>query len=692
MFKASSKRVAAFVLGTAISFAVSQSMFAQQPASHARPTKRNAVIFIADGLRHGSVNPTDAPTLLKLRKLGVHFVNSHGIFPTFTTANASVMATGHYLGDTGDFSNTIYAGYSIFNTGNFAKTPGTLTPFIENDQILADLDDHFNGNYLNEETILSLARQHGYNTASVGKLGPTAIFDVSQLQPSNKQFPVPFTVFIDDATGSAAGIPLPSPIITALTTAGLPTVAPNRTNGASATSQQSNGFSGNNTTPGTLAANLTQQQYFADALTKAILPTFVQNGQPFVVVFWSRDPDGTQHNQGDSLNTLTPGINGPTSKAAVKNADTNLKQILDFITANPSLAANTDIFVTADHGFSTISHHEVDASGTNFVNDYASTFTYKDATGRQEVNTGFTPPGFVAIDLAHQFGLPLFDPDNQITASDGVTKVYEPVDPTIPQQAATVRQRPGSGDGLIGGTGTIPPAGSTTDAKIVVAANGGSDLIYVPDHDAQTVQAIVAFLRTQNYTGGLFVDDAYGPIPGVLPLSSIGLKGDTPLPTPAVAINFKNFALDPKDPNQTRVELADSGLQEGQGMHGSFSRADTFNNMAAFGPDFKQGYTDYAPVSNGDITPTLARILGFDLPSSGELQGRVLREALVGGPEPHDVESRIKKSHKADGVRTVLVFQRYGGVRYYDSACLVSSLPHQWDNDDDEDGGFNPCQ
>jgi hypothetical protein len=169
------------------------------------------------------------------------------------------------------------------------------------------------------------------------------------------------------------------------------------------------------------------------------------------------------------------------------------------------------------------------------------------------------------------------------------------------------------------------------------------------------------------------------------------LKGDTSLPTPAVVINFKNFALDPTDPNHTRVEIADTGLQEGQGMHGSFSRGDTYNNMAAFGPDFKQGFTDYAPVSNGDITPTLAKVLGFDLPSNGNLQGRVLREALVGGPDVHDVDIHVKKSRKGDGVRTVLVFQRYGGVRYYDTACLVWTLPNQWDNDD-EDGGYNPCQ
>ena len=61
---------------------------------------------------------------------------------------------------------------------------------------------------------------------------------------------------------------------------------------------------------------------------------FRKDEKPFVVVFWSRDPDGTQHNQGDSLNQLSPGINGPTSKAAVRNADNNLKQIADMVEIN----------------------------------------------------------------------------------------------------------------------------------------------------------------------------------------------------------------------------------------------------------------------------------------------------------------------------------------------------------------------
>lgn len=74
---------------------------------------------------------------------------------------------------------------------------------------------------------------------------------------------------------------------------------------------------------GTTEANVEQQKYFTDVATKVVLPMFKESNKPFVLVFWSRDPDGTQHNQGDSLLKVEPGINGPTSLAAVKNADDN---------------------------------------------------------------------------------------------------------------------------------------------------------------------------------------------------------------------------------------------------------------------------------------------------------------------------------------------------------------------------------
>ena len=172
-----------------------------------------------------------------------------------------------------------------------------------------------------------------------------------------------------------------------------------------------------------------------------------------------------------AYNHLSPGINGPTSKSAVRNADNNLKQIISYLESVPGLADDTDVFLTSDHGFSTISKHNLDSSGTKFTSSYAATQTYKDAKGRQEVNTGFLPPGFLAIDLAHYLNL-LFDPDSTITV-DG-SEQYRTVDPTIGQATPEKLQRPTLGNGLIGGTGAIS---TPCDARVIVAANGGSDLI-----------------------------------------------------------------------------------------------------------------------------------------------------------------------------------------------------------------------
>ncbi|MBV8307344.1 MAG: alkaline phosphatase family protein, partial [Gammaproteobacteria bacterium] len=68
----------------------------------------NLVLFVPDGLRSQIVDSQQAPAMAELREKGVNFINSHSVSPTFTTANASAFATGHQLGDTGDFSNTIF--------------------------------------------------------------------------------------------------------------------------------------------------------------------------------------------------------------------------------------------------------------------------------------------------------------------------------------------------------------------------------------------------------------------------------------------------------------------------------------------------------------------------------------------------------------------------------------------------------
>src|ERR1700720_4010375 len=139
------------ILSVTLSFAV----LAQAPAAR----QHNVVLFVADGLRFRSVDDVTAPTMAALAREGVSLRNSHALFPTFTMANASVMATGHMLGDTGNFSNTIYTGFQVPSVNK------TVTPFLESDPVLGDVDEHFSGNFLNEATIFRLAHDQGFSTA-----------------------------------------------------------------------------------------------------------------------------------------------------------------------------------------------------------------------------------------------------------------------------------------------------------------------------------------------------------------------------------------------------------------------------------------------------------------------------------------------------------------------------------------------
>jgi arylsulfatase A-like enzyme len=581
--------------------AAATPVLAQTPVGQVTPgvATHNVVIFVADGLRPRSVNDETAPNLAALARQGVSLVNSHSVFPTFTMANASAMATGHYPGDTGVFSNTLFV-------PSAANSP---TPFIENNAVLGELDAHFGGNFLNEETIVKRARDKGFSTAIIGKVGPTLLFDHTDRSGSP-------TIVVDDATGSAQGIPLSAELGERLNAAGLAAAAPGR---------GGNGIAGNATTPGTKVANVAQQDYLVAVAARAVLPLFAARNKPFLLVFWSRDPDGTQHNEGDSLQALIPGINGATSLAAIRNADDDLGRIRAAL-AELGLASDTDIIVAADHGFSTISKDSATSSTTKM--------RYPDAPAR------LLPLGFLAIDLAKALELPLIDHESNFAV------VGEGAHPRL-------------GNAMIGGDRDHP--------RVVIATNGGSDLIYIPDGDKELAGKIIKALLAQDYVSGLFVDGRLGNFPGTLSLADINLDGAAVTPRPAMVVNFRSFDTVCGDPVRCPVEVADTGLQQGQGMHGSLSRADTWNFMALAGPDFKSGFVDTAPVSNADVGRTVAAIMGLEFKDRGTLTGRVITEAMPGGTMP-EVEGWSIVSAPADnGLRTVLDVQAVGNVRYLDA-------------------------
>lgn len=573
------------------------------PGTRAADPRPNIILFVPDGLRSGMVSMENAPALASLAREGVTFTNSHSVYPTLTMPNAAALATGHYPGDTGVFGNSFLLAFALSSAG------GSRIPQIENDAILGEIGAQMQGSFVRQPTLLALARRAGYSTAAIGKLGPTLMQDHSARDGRS-------TILIDDATGTPNGVPLAPDIAAAIAAAGLPTTTPSRGENARA---------GTFETPGTTTANVAQQDWLASVATRVLLPLFKSRNKPFVMVYWSRDPDGSQHNTGDSFQKVAPGIGGPTALAGIRNADDNLRRLREALDAL-GLAATTNIMVAADHGFSTVSRESRTSP--------AATRRYAD------VVPGFLPPGFLAIDLADALQLPLWDPNQK-------------------------NRRVMAGEHTIG-NGFIGTDPSAPDA--VVAADGGVALIYLPGAGARALaRRVVTALTAQDYVSGVFVADNLGSPAGTLPMSAIRFMGAAATPRPSIVVTLRSFSTGCQMETNCGA-LISNAQQQGQGHHGDFGRAETFNFMAAFGPSFKRGFVDTMPVGNVDVHPTMARILGLPPVAQGMLKGRVLSEALVDGRASRVAVKTRRSKPGSGGVQTVLRYQEVDGVRYFDAA------------------------
>jgi len=573
------------------------------PGTRAADPPPNVILFVPDGLRSTMVSMDTAPALASLAQEGVRFTNSHSVYPTLTMPNAAALATGHYPGDTGVFGNSFLLAFALSSAG------GSRIPQIENDAILGEIGEEMQGSFVRQPTLLALARRAGYSTAAIGKLGPTLMQDSSARDGRS-------TILIDDATGTPNGVPLAPEVAAAIAAAGLPAATPPR---------GENGRIGTFETPGTTSANGPQQAWLVSVATRVLLPLFKSRSKPFAMVYWSRDPDGSQHNTGDSFQKLQPGISGPTALAGIRNADSNLRRLREALTTL-GLAATTNIIVAADHGFSTVSRESRTSP--------AARQRYAD------VVSGFLPPGFVALDLAAALKLPLWDPNQK-------NRRVMPGEHTI-------------GNGMIGNDASAPAA--------IVAADGGLSLIYLPGANPRTVaRQVVTALTAQDYVSGVFVEDGLGSIAGTLPMSAIRFVGASATPRPSIVVTLRSFSTGCEVETNCGA-LVSNSQQQGQGHHGDFGRAETFNYMAAVGPSFKAGFVDTMPVGNVDVHPTMARILRLQDDTHGTLKGRVLDEALVNGRSSRVTVKTLRSKPGENGVQTVLRYQEVKGVRYFDAA------------------------
>lgn len=197
-------------------------------------------------------------------------------------------------------------------------------------------------------------------------------------------------------------------------------------------------------------------------------------------------------------------------------------------------------------------------------------------------------------------------------------------------------------------------------APRVVAGDGA---VYVRDGDAAVVSAVAAALQATRGVGAVFTRGAgpgarEGAVAGTLSLALA--RWDHPR---AAQILYS--------PDWTaaagRYGFRGTSAQPGSAGHGSSSPFDVRIPLVAVGPDLKAGVESGVPSGNVDFAPTFLHTLGIEIPAS--MQGRVLHEALRGGPDPSEVaveSSEVRVESAGGSYRLTAAVSRVGGRSYLD--------------------------
>ena len=254
------------------------------------------MVFIVDGLRPDSVNPTDTPNLWRMRNEGVWFANSHSVVPTVTRGNATVIGSGALPARSGILGNAMYVPAvnptAAFSTGDANQ--------------LYKLDDVTGGKIILVKSLGERLQAAGLKIATLGSGTSGASL---LLNPRSKQ-----GVGIMVNTGGA-GAPFSWP--------------------ASVEGEIKSRFGNPPSTSGQPNANV-----LVSYAEKVVREYLLSADSPDVLLNWITEPDGSQH---------ANGVGSPQALSGIGNSDKELGLVVD---AARSLGRRVNVIVASDHGFS----------------------------------------------------------------------------------------------------------------------------------------------------------------------------------------------------------------------------------------------------------------------------------------------------------------------------------------------------
>jgi arylsulfatase A-like enzyme len=576
------------------------------------PSTRRVIIFVWDGLRTDDLTPEITPNYFALARSGVVVADHHAVYPTFTMMNSASIATGAYPGAHGFYGNVVYAPAANGRNAKGAGIDFSAPAFIEDFGVVEAVRDAYQGKLTLIPTMLQAAQAKGLTTAAIGKFGAAFIQDYARggiILDEDAAMPLVFAKGLQEA-----GYPLPRNSVNAYEAGALTLASQNGDPTAPIPIQRlKDGQTGN---PLDRSGALSRRgfAYLTDIFINYILP----EKKPELTIFWSKEPDATSHAYG-------PGTYN--SIDATRMNDEILGRVVEKL-RQLGWDKSTDIIITQDHNHSTVSGDVAHFPLRTMVDG---------SVGGVDPH-GYSVSGFVrTAELLTRDGLKAYDGAGcrDIPVLSGITGDDTHLYPARDDQHGEVC---GRAQKYTSGSYVVPkpvPAGA-----IVVAANAGSDYLFVPDGNIDTVKAAVTSLQSRLQFGAIFVSDKYGEIAGTLPMSIIKAENSGSGRAPDIIVSFsydENIAVAGK----SGVTYASSVNRRGD--HGSFSPTDTHISLMAIGPDFKSGFNDTLPTANVDVAPTVARILQFSMPA---VQGRVLEEALQGGP-PVTEYAVLNKTHRS---------------------------------------------
>jgi arylsulfatase A-like enzyme len=576
------------------------------------PSTRRVIIFVWDGLRTDDLTPEITPNYFALARSGVVVTDHHAVYPTFTMMNSASIATGAYPGAHGFYGNVVYAPAANGRNAKGAGIDFSAPAFIEDFGVVEAVRDAYQGKLTLIPTMLQAAQAKGLTTAAIGKFGAAFIQDYVRggiILDEDAAMPLAFAKGLQEA-----GYPLPRNSVNAYEAGALTLASQNGDPTAPIPIQRlKDGQTGN---PLDRSGALSRRgfAYLTDIFINYILP----EKKPELTIFWSKEPDATSHAYG-------PGTYN--SIDATRMNDEILGRVVEKL-RQLGWDKSTDIIITQDHNHSTVSGDVAHFPLRTMVDG---------SVGGVDPH-GYSVSGFVrTAELLTRDGLKAYDGAGcrDIPVLSGITGDGTHLYPARDDQHGEVC---GRAQKYTSGSYVVPkpvPGGA-----IVVAANAGSDYLFVPDGNIDTVKAAVTSLQSRLQFGAIFVSDKYGEIAGTLPMSIIKAENSGSGRAPDIIVSFsydENVAVAGK----SGVTYASSVNRRGD--HGSFSPTDTHISLMAIGPDFKSGFNDTLPTANVDLAPTVARILQFSMPA---VQGRVLEEALQGGP-PVTEYAVLNKTHRS---------------------------------------------